>query len=66
LKEYNIGTSVFFIPIHYHSAYKYLKYKKGDFPVAEAYYEKTIALPLYPHMKKEDIKYVSDALHEIL
>ncbi len=66
LKEYNIGTSVFFIPIHYHSAYKYLKYKKGDFPVAEAYYEKTIALPLYPHMKKEDIKYVSEALHEIL
>lgn len=66
LKEYNIGTSVFFIPIHYHPAYKYLKYKKGDFPVAEAYYNKTLALPLYPHLKKEDIKYVSGALHEIL
>jgi dTDP-4-amino-4,6-dideoxygalactose transaminase len=66
LKEYNIGTSVFFIPIHYHPAYKYLGYKKGDFPVSEAYFNKTLALPLYPHLKKEDIKYVSEALHEIL
>jgi len=66
LKEYNIGTSVFFIPIHYHPAYKKLGYKKGDFPVAEKYYERTLALPLYPHIKKEDIQYVSEALHEIL
>ena len=66
LKEYNIGTSVFFIPIHYHPAYKMLGYKKGDFPVAEAFYEKTLVLPLYPHLKKEDVKYVSDAMHEIL
>jgi len=66
LKEYNIGTSVFFIPIHYHPAYKMLSYKKGDFPVAEGYYEKTLALPLYPHIKKEDIQYVAEALHEIL
>ncbi|MEM3154022.1 MAG: DegT/DnrJ/EryC1/StrS aminotransferase family protein [Candidatus Woesearchaeota archaeon] len=66
LKEYNVGTSVFFIPIHYHPAYKYLKYKKGDFPVAEEYFNQTLALPLYPQLKKIDIKYVSDALHEIL
>jgi len=66
LKEYNVGTSVFFIPIHYHPAYKMLGYKKGDFPVAEAFYEKTLVLPLYPHLKKEDVKYVSDAMHEIL
>ncbi len=66
LKEYNIGTSVFFIPIHYHPAYKMLKYKKGDFPAAEKYYERTLALPLYPHIKKEDVEYVAKALHEIL
>lgn len=65
LKELNIGTSVFFIPIHYHPAYKSLGYKKGDFPVAEAYFEKTIALPLYPHLKKEDVEYVAAAVKEV-
>ena len=65
LKELNIGTSVFFIPIHYHPAYKSLGYKKGDFPVAEAYFEKTLALPLYPHLKKEDVEYVAAAVKEV-
>ncbi len=65
LKELNIGTSVFFIPIHYHPAYKSLGYKKGDFPVAEAYFEKTIALPLYPHLKQEDVEYVAQAVKEV-
>lgn len=65
LKEYNIGTSVFFIPIHHHPAYKMLGYKKGDFKVADEYFERTLALPLYPHLKDEDVEYVAAAVKEV-
>lgn len=65
LKELNIGTSVFFIPIHHHPAYKMLGYKKTDFPVANKHFETTLALPLYPHLKKEDVEYVAQAVKEV-
>ena len=63
LKQANIGTSVYFIPIHYFSFYKNTYgYKKGDLPFAENVFEQIISLPLYPRMKREDVKYVIDVL----
>jgi UDP-4-amino-4,6-dideoxy-N-acetyl-beta-L-altrosamine transaminase len=67
LKEYNIGTSVHFIPLHLHPYYqKTYGYKRGDFPVAEYLFDREISLPLYPGMKKEDVQYVVEAIKEIL
>jgi len=62
-----IGTSVHFIPLHYHTAYKRLGYwQKGDFPVAERFFEGAISLPMYPDLANEQVDEVCDALREIL
>ncbi|MCC7365402.1 MAG: DegT/DnrJ/EryC1/StrS aminotransferase family protein [Dehalococcoidia bacterium] len=62
-----IQTSVHFIPLHYHTAYKNLGYwKQGDFPVAEAAFEGAISLPLFPDMTNAEVDDVCQALHDIL
>src|SRR3989344_1723866 len=67
LKEYNVGTSVHFIPLHMHPFYqnKY-NFNKGDFPIAEWLFEKEVSLPMYPGMTLQDVEYVVDAIKEIL
>jgi dTDP-4-amino-4,6-dideoxygalactose transaminase len=63
LRQRGIGTSVHFIPLHLHSYYqKEWGYQRGDFPVAERYFERCISLPIYPRMKDEDVDRVVECL----
>ncbi|MFT8887570.1 MAG: DegT/DnrJ/EryC1/StrS family aminotransferase [Ethanoligenens sp.] len=66
LHDYNIGTSVHFIPVHLHPFYRQ-QYgtREGDFPVAEQIFSEIISLPLYPSMTEEDVRYVAGAVREI-
>ena len=67
LKEYKVGASVHFIPLHLHPYYqKTYGYKKGDFPTAEYLFKREISLPLYPEMSEEDVRYVAEAIKEIV
>ena len=67
LKEYNIGSIVYYRPIHMHHFYQErLGYEIGDFPIAEHVFERLICLPIYPLMKASDINYVSNVLKEII
>lgn len=67
LREYKIGTSVHFIPLHIHPYYhNTVGYKKGDFPTAEYLFEREVSLPLYPSMNEDDVIYVVDAIKEVL
>jgi len=67
LAERGIGTSVHFIPLHYHSAYQKLgRWKQGDFPVAERFFDGEISLPMYPEMTDAEVDDVCAALREIL
>jgi dTDP-4-amino-4,6-dideoxygalactose transaminase len=67
LAERGIQTSVHFIPIHYHSAYRRLgSWKEGDFPVAEGIFEGAISLPIYPDMTDAEADDVSAALRDVL
>jgi dTDP-4-amino-4,6-dideoxygalactose transaminase len=57
LKELNIGTSVMFIPIHYHSFYRQrLGLAEGDLPVAEDFFRREISLPLSPGLAAAEIE----------
>ncbi len=59
LRKQGIGVQVHYLPLHLHSFYKKkFGYKKGDFPVAEKYYEKALTLPLFPGMADGDISRV--------
>ena len=66
LRKRKIGTSVHFMPLHLHSYYqREWGYRRGDFPVAERYFERCISLPIYPGMSDENVDRVVDALAEI-
>jgi len=58
LRTKQIYCQVHYIPIHTFLYYKQLGWKKGDFPIAEAYYAKCLSLPMYPSLSDEQVDYV--------
>jgi dTDP-4-amino-4,6-dideoxygalactose transaminase len=67
LKARNIATSVHFIPVHNHPYYrdKY-SYTPGDFPVAQAHYERSLSLPLHPRLTDGDVADVCEAVLDVV
>lgn len=66
LRGREIGVNLHYIPIHLQPYYEKFGFKKGDFPIAEKYYQSAITLPLYPRLSKDNQKYIADSLREIL
>ncbi|HEY5548668.1 MAG TPA: UDP-4-amino-4,6-dideoxy-N-acetyl-beta-L-altrosamine transaminase [Coriobacteriia bacterium] len=66
LRAAGIGVNVHYIPVHLQPYYRALGFEVGDFPVAEAYYDSAITLPLYPAMSEADQDAVVAALREAL
>lgn len=67
LRALGIGSSVHFIPIHYHPFFSdRLGLREGDFPVAERVFNGLISLPLYSRMTSADVTRVAAALHKIV
>jgi dTDP-4-amino-4,6-dideoxygalactose transaminase len=63
LRKKNIGTMIYYpLPLHLQEVYKSLGGKKGDFPVAEEVAREIISLPLYPHLKEAQIKFIANTL----
>jgi dTDP-4-amino-4,6-dideoxygalactose transaminase len=52
------------IPIHLQPAYSDLGYKKGDFPVTEAYADEILSLPIYAELTPDTVQYVADTIRE--
>jgi len=67
LGKFGIGTSVHFIPLHFHSYYR-LRYgfAAGDFPNAEKAYAGAISLPLYPNLSLTEVEYIANTLRGII
>ncbi len=66
LRAENIGTSVHFIPIHFHPHFRdSLGLREGRFPVAEDAYRRAITLPLFPRMSDRDADDVIEAVRKI-
>ncbi|MBA7512703.1 UDP-4-amino-4-deoxy-L-arabinose--oxoglutarate aminotransferase [subsurface metagenome] len=67
LRTEGIGVNVHYIPIHLQPYYqKRFDYRKGDFPVAENYYEKAITLPIFPKMTDKDIEDIIRAIKKVI
>ena len=63
LKERGIATGVYYpVPLHLQKVYKNLGYKEGDMPVAEYLSQRTFAIPVYPELTEEQIKYIVDSI----
>jgi UDP-2-acetamido-2-deoxy-ribo-hexuluronate aminotransferase len=63
LASRGIGTETYYpLPLHLQPCFAELGYRRGDFPVAEAACERTIALPLYPDLAADDAHMVCDEI----
>ncbi len=67
LIEEGIGSSVHFIPLHYHPCFRdRLGYHEGSFPETEQYFERAISLPIYPSMADDDARDVISAVAKLV
>lgn len=65
LASKNIGSAAFYpVPLHLQKAFDYLGYKEGDLPVAENLTKKTVCLPIFPELKKEELDYIVEGIRE--
>ncbi len=65
LEERGIRTQVHYIPVHRHPYYRD-RYGAISLPGAEAYYRRTLSLPLFVGMDEDDVDYVVATLGELL
>lgn len=57
LSKNNIDSGLHYpIPLHLQLAFKYLGYKRGDFPIAELHCKRVLSLPMHPFLKDVEIK----------
>lgn len=61
-----IGVNVHYIPIHLQPYYRRMGFRAGDFPVAEAFYQRVLTLPLFPELSADEQEQVIHALTESL
>jgi len=67
MKAKGIGVLIHYpIGLHLQPAYAELGYKKGDFPVSEKVADNVMSLPMFPHMTREQIEVVVEALKSSL
>ena len=61
LQKKGIQTSIHYpIPPHLQSAFSYLNYLKGDFPIAESLARTELSLPIWPGMTTAQIEFIAN------
>ena len=66
LRGREIGVQVNYIPVYWNPVYADLGYRRGQCPVAEAYYEQEISLPLWAGLTDDDVDRVIGAVREFV
>lgn len=66
LRDKGIFTQVHYIPVHLQPYYrKNFGYSKGDFPIAERFYQKELTIPMFPKMTTEDVYRVIGSINDV-
>jgi dTDP-4-amino-4,6-dideoxygalactose transaminase len=65
LKQASIPTMIYYHkPLHLQTAFEYLGYHKGDFPVAETVSDRIFSLPMHPYLTDKEIEIITDLLKQ--
>ncbi len=65
LSDNGVQTAVHYpLPLHLQESFKYLGYKRGDFPESEAASCEVLSLPVYPELKLESVQRVARLIKE--
>jgi len=63
LADKGVGTGVYYpVPLHLQECFRYLGGKEGDLPVTERACREVLALPIYPELPEEHVRYVAKEL----
>ena len=67
LRNKGIDSRVYYpVPLHLQKCFKYLKYRKGDFPESEKAAVQTLAIPVYPDLTRQELDYIISSIREFL
>lgn len=67
LRKREIGCEIYYpVPFHRQECFAYLKCKDGDYPVSNCAANDSLALPIYPELSNEQIKFVVDSVSEFM
>jgi dTDP-4-amino-4,6-dideoxygalactose transaminase len=65
LTENGIGSEVYYpVPLHAQSCFSYLGYQPNDFPVSVDSAQRTLALPIYPELSRDQMTYVVEIISQ--
>ena len=66
-KKNNIPYSIYYpISLHLSECFKYLKYKEGDFPIAEYTSQNILSLPMHPYLTNDEQDYICNVLKDAI
>ncbi|MFA5410467.1 MAG: DegT/DnrJ/EryC1/StrS family aminotransferase [Candidatus Omnitrophota bacterium] len=67
LRAKGIDARVYYpLPLHLQRCFKYLGYKKADFPESEKASCQTLAIPVYPDLSRGEMDYIITAIKEFI
>jgi dTDP-4-amino-4,6-dideoxygalactose transaminase len=65
LSSKGVGAEIYYpLSLHMQDCFRYLGYRSDEFPVSRDAAEKTLALPIFPELTRDQITYVVEAVKE--